>query len=67
MELRGRSEGPSVDVAGLACMLVEKRRDGRIKLCVIQRGLEYRRAHPQLFLQGDYIALEVQGDRASHV
>jgi (1->4)-alpha-D-glucan 1-alpha-D-glucosylmutase len=48
-------------------MLVEKRRDGRIKLCVIQRGLEYRRAHPQLFLQGDYIALEVQGDRASHV
>jgi (1->4)-alpha-D-glucan 1-alpha-D-glucosylmutase len=67
VDLRDRSAGPGADLAGLARGLFEERRDGRIKLHVLQRGLGYRRAHPQLFLQGEYVALEIHGDRAHRV
>jgi (1->4)-alpha-D-glucan 1-alpha-D-glucosylmutase len=66
-ELQDRTEGASADLGGLARTLVERRADGRIKLHVIQRGLAYRRQHPRLFLQGDYVPLEIRGDRANHV
>jgi (1->4)-alpha-D-glucan 1-alpha-D-glucosylmutase len=66
-ELRGRTGGPGTDLGGLARTLVERRQDGRIKLHVIERGLACRREHPRLFLQGDYVALAVHGDRANHV
>jgi (1->4)-alpha-D-glucan 1-alpha-D-glucosylmutase len=65
-ELRDRIEGGR-DLAGLARTLVDQRQDGRIKLYVIHRGLAYRREHPRLFLRGDYIPLEVRGDRSNHV
>ncbi|HEU5013073.1 MAG TPA: malto-oligosyltrehalose synthase [Roseiflexaceae bacterium] len=40
--------------------------DGRIKLYMTQRALEFRRQHPDLFAMGDYHALEVQGEQAAH-
>jgi (1->4)-alpha-D-glucan 1-alpha-D-glucosylmutase len=64
--LRGRIEAAGADLAGLAGELLEQRHDGRVKLYVIQRGLAYRREHPQLFLRGDYVPLEVSGARANH-
>ncbi len=41
--------------------------DGRIKLFVTVCGLRFRRRMPALFLQGDYLPLQVEGERADHV
>jgi (1->4)-alpha-D-glucan 1-alpha-D-glucosylmutase len=41
--------------------------DGRIKLYVTVRGLRLRRHAAPLFLEGDYLPLEAEGERAEHV
>ncbi len=42
-------------------------RDGRIKMYVTWKLLNFRRRHSDLFLHGDYIPLRVTGTRAEHV
>jgi (1->4)-alpha-D-glucan 1-alpha-D-glucosylmutase len=63
--IRAGAAGP--DLAAFARELVETRHDGRIKMYVTWRALDFRRAHAETFLTGDYQALETQGDRAEHV
>lgn len=41
--------------------------DGRIKLFVTACGLRFRRRSPDLFLEGEYVPLAVEGERADHV
>ena len=41
--------------------------DGRIKMYVIHRILQFRRSHPELFATGGYAPLEAAGERARHV
>ncbi len=41
--------------------------DGRIKLCVIWKALQLRKRKPQLFGGGEYLPLQVSGDRARHL
>jgi (1->4)-alpha-D-glucan 1-alpha-D-glucosylmutase len=41
--------------------------DGRIKLYVTSRALNFRQAHRELFAGGDYLALLARGARAEHV
>jgi (1->4)-alpha-D-glucan 1-alpha-D-glucosylmutase len=41
--------------------------NGRLKLYVTWRLLNFRREHSDLFLQGEYIPLRVVGSRANHV
>jgi len=41
--------------------------DGRIKLYITAAALRFRRRHPGLFLEGEYIPLEVTGDRSGHL
>jgi len=41
--------------------------DGRLKLFVTSKLLQLRRAHADLFLQGEYIPLRVTGAKADHV
>ncbi|MCC7243058.1 MAG: malto-oligosyltrehalose synthase [Acidobacteria bacterium] len=41
--------------------------DGRFKLYVTACGLRARRASRELFLSGDYVALESEGSRESHL
>jgi (1->4)-alpha-D-glucan 1-alpha-D-glucosylmutase len=41
--------------------------DGRIKMYVIHRALQFRRDHPELFASGAYVPLETLGKRARHV
>src|SRR5262249_32295451 len=36
--------------------------DGRIKLFLLASGLRLRRQHPQVFLQGEYLALRASGE-----
>lgn len=41
--------------------------DGRLKLLVTTAGLRLRTSDPDLFTGGDYLPLDVHGDRAEHV
>ena len=41
--------------------------DGRIKMYLTSAGLGLRRTLPNLFLQGEYIALEISGAKQNHV
>ncbi|MEX2099876.1 MAG: malto-oligosyltrehalose synthase [Acidimicrobiia bacterium] len=47
--------------------LLEGWRDGGLKAFVLARGLQVRRAHPALFVGGDYEPLQSEGERAGHV
>jgi len=47
--------------------LVENWSDGRLKMYVMWRLLNFRREHSDLFQQGEYIPLHVTGTRADHV
>lgn len=47
--------------------LVAARADGRIKLYLTMVGLNYRRAHPAIFLEGEYVPLETGGYHRAHV
>ncbi len=57
----------SADLIGLCEELLETYRDGRIKLWLTWRALEYRGSHPQLFRSGNYVPLRVQDDKREHV
>ena len=61
-----------IDCAGpdrrkLVGQLLDQKTDGRIKFYVTMIGLQYRRAHPLVFAEGRYVALEGQGPRSQHV
>ena len=47
--------------------LLETPEDGRIKLYLIWKTLGLRRQHPDLFQQGEYLPLAVEGAQADHV
>ncbi len=42
-------------------------KDGRIKLYVTYKGLNFRKAHKDLFLNGEYIPLSPAGSRREHM
>ena len=41
--------------------------NGHIKMFVTACCLRFRRNHPNLFLEGDYLPLQVEGERGDHV
>jgi (1->4)-alpha-D-glucan 1-alpha-D-glucosylmutase len=47
--------------------LVDNLHDGRAKLYLIWRTLQFRRAHEALFREGEYLPLRVSGDHAAKV
>jgi (1->4)-alpha-D-glucan 1-alpha-D-glucosylmutase len=47
--------------------LAERWQDGREKLFVARKLLEWRRSHPDLFAEADYQPLEVTGERSAHL
>ena len=56
------------DVAAIsAADLAQHWQDGREKLFATRRLLEWRRSHPDLFAEGDYQPLEVEGERSLHL
>lgn len=48
----------STDALKLCGELLESWKDGRIKMWITMRGMEFRREHPQLFQNGSYFPLE---------
>ena len=65
-ELDQRTANQETDRA-LTEELLSRACDGRIKLQVTSRVLRFRRDYPQLFTKGEYLPLEVHGDRSDHV
>jgi len=56
------------DIAHIsAADLAQYWQDGREKLFVTQRLLQWRRSHPELFAEADYQPLEVDGERSVHL
>ncbi len=51
----------------LASRLLSNWQDGRLKLYLIYRALNWRQTRPELFRQGDYLPLTARGDRQNHV
>jgi (1->4)-alpha-D-glucan 1-alpha-D-glucosylmutase len=52
---------------GLMQSLVEGMRDGRCKLFLTWKALQFRRDHEALFRDGEYLPLRVSGEHASNV
>ena len=66
-DLRARADCPDCGGVALARELTEMSDDGRIKLFVVSRTLDFRCAHDALFTNGDYRPLDAQGMKAGHV
>jgi (1->4)-alpha-D-glucan 1-alpha-D-glucosylmutase len=66
-ELKTRVQQAGADLTDLARQLLETSADGRIKLYVTWRTLNFRRAHPHLFLRGSYEPLQASGPKQEHV
>jgi (1->4)-alpha-D-glucan 1-alpha-D-glucosylmutase len=55
------------DRVALARELTLEKRDGRIKLFVTATALAFRRQHRELFEKGEYLPLEVDGEKSRNV
>jgi (1->4)-alpha-D-glucan 1-alpha-D-glucosylmutase len=55
------------DVTEFAAGLLEEYGDGRVKLYVTARALNFRREHAELFARGAYVPLRAEGRRAENV
>jgi (1->4)-alpha-D-glucan 1-alpha-D-glucosylmutase len=60
-------EKESGDCLTLARELLSNRQDSRVKLYVIYKALNFRRAYQELFLEGDYIPLGAVGRSKEHL
>jgi (1->4)-alpha-D-glucan 1-alpha-D-glucosylmutase len=66
-DLKQQIEQAGDDLMQLAQRLLNTSQDGRIKLYLIERVLDFRRRHPDLFAHGSYVPLEAQGTKQGHV
>jgi len=60
-------ESARCDPLATVTHLLKDMRNGAIKMYLIYRAMEFRRAHPELFMRGEYVPLAVTGERANHV
>jgi (1->4)-alpha-D-glucan 1-alpha-D-glucosylmutase len=65
--IRERLAERDANLAELARSLLAAKDDGRIKLYMIHRTLDYRRQHARLFTEGAYVPLEAEGPRREHI
>jgi (1->4)-alpha-D-glucan 1-alpha-D-glucosylmutase len=70
-DLRAWWLGELIDTRGnrieLARTLVDSKADGRIKLYLTHRTLQFRREHADLFRAGSYVPLDATGDASEHI
>jgi (1->4)-alpha-D-glucan 1-alpha-D-glucosylmutase len=57
----------SVDRAGMVCDMLSQWQDGRVKLYLIYKILNFRREHRELFQSGDYLPLYAEGKFREHI
>ena len=61
------TSGVAKDHEALLDKLLANPRDGRIKMYLIYRALNFRRENARLFAEGSYIPLDATGERKHHV
>jgi len=66
-DLRAALNRLGPDRSELMRSLFEQAHDGRVKLYTTMVGLDYRRLHPELFQQGEYLQLECGGSKKQHI
>jgi (1->4)-alpha-D-glucan 1-alpha-D-glucosylmutase len=66
-ELEQRLCESTDNLGDLIAELLARRADGAIKLYVIHQLLTYRREHPDLFTSGEYLPMEIEGERREHI
>lgn len=66
-ELRKRLKAAGKDLTETAGELLGEWREGTPKLFIIYKALQFRREHSQLFREGTYLPLAVEGDFKDHV
>lgn len=66
-ELQQTAKTAGSDLRKLARELVAHKEDGRIKLYLLWRTLNFRRQQPQLFGEGEYVEIEVAGAHAENL
>ena len=66
-DLKTQLEQAGKDLTTVVKDLMESAEDGRVKLFLIYRTLNFRRQHSDLFSKGDYVPLEVVGEQQRHV
>lgn len=62
-----RKEESSMGTHELAKRLTVEKVNGKIKMFVIYRALNFRKQHRELFQYGSYIPLETTGDKGEHI
>jgi (1->4)-alpha-D-glucan 1-alpha-D-glucosylmutase len=62
LKLQERTKGKA-----LVGELISHWQDGRIKLFITHKAINFRRDNPDIFLQGDYLPLAAQGDREENI
>jgi (1->4)-alpha-D-glucan 1-alpha-D-glucosylmutase len=67
LELEQAIEAGGEGIERVAHEVLEHRTDGRIKLYLILRLLNFRREHPGLFTSGEYLPLDAVGSRQENV
>jgi (1->4)-alpha-D-glucan 1-alpha-D-glucosylmutase len=65
--LQAAAAGGDESLSALARRLGDNPRDPRLKLFVIWRTLQFRRRHADLFQEGDYVPLDIEGARSDHL
>ena len=65
-ELQAIAAGPAEALPVAVRAFFDAPYDGRAKLWLTWRALQFRRAHDELFLKGDYLPLAVSGERSRH-
>lgn len=66
-DLQQQIEQSGPNLIPLARELLDTSPDGRIKLYLTYATLTFRRNHAPLFNEGDYVAIEVSGEKQEHV
>ncbi|MBU4305660.1 MAG: malto-oligosyltrehalose synthase [Candidatus Omnitrophica bacterium] len=60
-------EGIAHDIPALVDELLKTKDDGRIKLFLIYQILQLRKKHEDLFLRGDFVPLNIEGEHSKSV
>jgi len=66
-QLQTLAAGPAEDLSASVRAFFDTPYDGRAKLWLVSRALQFRRERHELFLKGDYYPLAVSGVRSRHV
>jgi len=66
-DVKRLDDGAPEELPGHLRPLLDDMGDSRVKLYLIRRALGLRRVHEDLFRDGDYLPLNVRGERADHV